>query len=95
MPAKFSKNSTICPCRSRKRKSLWRHARRSALLLPIILTGCQTTTGSVATSGARFCDVARAIYWSRHDTAPTIEQIKEHNAVGLALKCGWKGAKGK
>jgi hypothetical protein len=70
-------------------------------LLPT-LTACQTTTPSDGTEtlqGASFCQAARAIYYSRHDTAPTIAQIKEHNAVGVALKCGWlptkkqKGAK--
>ena len=40
-------------------------------------------------SEASFCDAARAIYYSKRDTAPTIAQIKEHNAVGVALKCGW------
>lgn len=45
------------------------------------------TNGQLA--GADFCQAARAIYYSRHDTPPTIAQIKEHNAVGVALKCGW------
>jgi hypothetical protein len=60
-------------------------------LLPT-LTACQTTTGSDGTDalhGASFCEAARAIYYSKHDTPPTIAQIKEHNAVGMALKCGW------
>jgi hypothetical protein len=60
-------------------------------LLPT-LTACQTTTpldGTDALHGASFCEAARAIYYSKHDTPPTIAQIKEHNAVGMALKCGW------
>jgi hypothetical protein len=57
---------------------------------------CQSTqqtpsygTDLTANGGADFCQAARAIYYSRHDTPPTIAQIKEHNAVGVALKCGW------
>ena len=64
------------------------------------LQACQSTqqTLSLETEGADFCQAARAIYYSRHDTPPTIAQIKEHNAVGVALKCGWlpqTGPKGK
>jgi hypothetical protein len=47
------------------------------------------------TDTVSFCAAARAIYYSKHDTRLTIEQIREHNAVGVALSCGWKGAKGK
>lgn len=55
---------------------------------------CQSTQqtpsyGTELAAGADFCQTARAIYYSRHDTPPTIAQIKEHNAVGVALKCGW------
>lgn len=60
------------------------------LLLPVILPGCQTMTPSSETSSkADFCAAARPIYYSRHDTAPTREQVQEHNAVGVALNCGW------
>lgn len=62
------------------------------------LAACQTTTPSGviegSLEGASFCQAARAIYYSRHDTAPTIAQIREHNAVGVALNCGWIPAKG-
>lgn len=63
----------------------------SVPLLPVVLMGCQSTTQtpSLETSSPSFCQAARAIYYSRHDTKPTIEQIREHNAVGVALKCGW------
>jgi hypothetical protein len=54
-----------------------------------ILTGCQSPIPSAETDGASFCAAARAIYYSRHDTKPTVVQIREHNAVGVALKCGW------
>lgn len=62
----------------------------------LMLAGCQTTTPSagIEPGSATFCQAARAIYYSRHDTAPTIAQIREHNAVGVALKCGWVSAKG-
>ena len=53
------------------------------------LTACQSTTPLDVTDRASFCQAARAIYYSKHDTAPTIAQIREHNAVGVALKCGW------
>jgi len=56
------------------------------------LMGCQTTTRSFETDTG-FCQISRAIYYSRRDTAPTIAQIREHNAVGVALKCGWLPAK--
>lgn len=59
-------------------------------LLLVSLTGCQSTTGTPSLgTDVSFCSTARAIYYSRHDTKPTIQQIKEHNAVGVALKCGW------
>lgn len=64
------------------------------LLSLVTLTACQQTTPSLEIDSG-FCQNARAIYYSRHDTKPTIAQIREHNAVGLALKCGWlpKGTK--
>lgn len=55
--------------------------------LTLPLAGCQTTTGSVATE-ATFCGAAKAIYWSKQDTPPTVAQVREHNAVGKSL-CGW------
>lgn len=64
----------------------------SVLLLPAALMGCQSMneTRSLGTEGSpSFCAAAKAIYYSRHDTKPTIQQIREHNAVGVALKCGW------
>jgi hypothetical protein len=56
---------------------------------PVILTGCQSTIPSAEIDGATFCATARAIYYWRHDTKPTIAQIREPNAVGVALKYGW------
>lgn len=81
----------------RLRKWPSRLGKLCGLLTPLLaLTACQSTspTQISATDGATFCQAARAIYYSRHDTPPTIAQIREHNAVGAALKCGWLGAKG-
>ncbi len=64
-----------------------RRAIPCALALLFILSGCTTMTASGATE-ASFCQVAKPIAWSSRDTDPTIEQVKEHNAVGAAL-CGW------
>lgn len=68
-----------------------RRVRLCALMLPLMMGACQTTTPSsgIEAQSASFCQTAKAIYYSRHDTAPTIAQIREHNAVGVALKCGW------
>lgn len=72
-------------------------ATRCALMLPLtLLASCATTTvGSVTELPAElkqpsFCSVAKGISWSSHDTAQTVWEIKEHNAVGATL-CGWKG----
>jgi hypothetical protein len=52
------------------------------LILPVILSGCQTTTGFAEKNNALlFCQGARPIYWSVKDTPETIKQVKEHNAV--------------
>ena len=99
MLAKCKQNLKPCGSKCGTHRSLSRLVKRSGLL--ILLTGlaaCQTTTPSGVIEGplegASFCQAARAIYYSRHDTAPTIAQIREHNAVGVALKCGWVPAKG-
>ena len=81
--------------KSKMRRLPWRRGKLFGLLLLPTLTACQTTTGSdgIEPASVSFCQAARAIYYSKHDTAPTIAQIKEHNAVGVALKCGWLPAK--
>lgn len=66
---------------------LLRHARVLALMLPLAPSTCATTTGSEGTD-VSFCGAARAILWSKSDTDGTIEQVKEHNAVGKRI-CGW------
>ena len=78
-----------------KLKSQWLPVKLFVLPLLVTLTACQTTTRSLETdSGPSFCSVAKAIWYSRHDTAPTRAQIREHNAVGQALKCGWLKSSG-
>lgn len=59
------------------------------LILPLILQKCASLTNSSASNnGAPFCDLAKPIFWVDGDTNETIEQIKEHNAVGKD-KCHW------
>lgn len=48
-------------------------------LLMLTLTGCMTTTASVVTDSS--CDVFQPILWSQLDTAETVQQVVEHNAV--------------
>lgn len=97
----FKPNLLLCRRRSQPPKKPSRRANDSGwrtymmVLLAMMTGACQSTqqtpfsetNGPLA--GAEFCQAARAIYYSRHDTPPTIAQIKEHNAVGVALKCGW------
>ena len=59
-------------------------------MLSATLQSCATTTASSGPTEAHagFCDVAKPILWSARDSDETIEQVKEHNAIGAAL-CGW------
>lgn len=61
----------------------------------LLLTACQATINSAEIEPkSDFCTIGRPIYFSRlHDTHETIAQVKAHNAVGVALKCGWIPAK--
>jgi hypothetical protein len=75
-------------------------------LLAILTASCSPMTGFGGTDRSAtetstevlghvdFCDAARPIYWSRHDTLGTAKAVKEHNAVGAEL-CNWgtNGAK--
>lgn len=58
-----------------------------AILSPVILTACATTTPSAAPTDKVFCSVAQPIYWSKSDTDKTLAQIREHNAAYVAI-CG-------
>lgn len=94
MQERWNSGLRACLSKSRTLKLPSRPAKPLALLLPLILTACQTTTPSAEINpGVDFCTAARAIYYSKHDTKQTIDQIREHNSVGVALKCGWVGAK--
>jgi hypothetical protein len=63
--------------------------RRFVLILCATPLASCGTTGLPATSDLKFCDGARPIYTSPRDTAGTLEQVHEHNAVGV-VACGWK-----
>lgn len=65
----------------------------SSGLMVMALTGCASQISSagieVRPGSALFCSEAQPITFDRlADTAETIAQIKEHNAVGQKL-CGW------
>lgn len=62
---------------------------RTALLLALglTLTACTVTAGGETKSA--LCDQFRPIRWSQSDTAETVAQVKQSNAVGAAL-CNWK-----
>jgi outer membrane biogenesis lipoprotein LolB len=61
--------------RSTVRKTQFGLATLSALLL----TGCATTTATVATNAAA-CDVWKPVSWSVRDTDQTIREAKVNNA---------------
>lgn len=65
-----------------------RRTKRARLLIgaTLILAGCVTTTGSVATDPTTaICASFRPITWSSRDTDETIKQVKAHNSVYLAI----------
>jgi hypothetical protein len=49
------------------------------IVLPFLLTGCGTMTGSAATN-ASACSVWQPISWSLRDTDRTITEVKVSNA---------------
>lgn len=57
------------------------------LALPLLLSGCGTTTGGGETRAA-LCDQFRPVRWSVSDTDATIAQNQQNNAVGVRV-CGW------
>lgn len=77
--------STLSKTASRLARTL------SVLLLGSLLASCQhTRTGSTVTDTAAQCAAWRGItYSAKRDTAPTVQQIREHNATGRYLGC-WK-----
>lgn len=55
------------------------------LLAILILTGCATTTATGGRTDAVACSAFEPIRWSRRDTDPTIQAVKEHNAAWTAV----------
>ena len=95
MKSSLLRNHTSCEngvshgvARLPKRRSAFQIARLIPCILIALLTQACQTTGSGARNDAPFCSAAKPIYWSAKDTAATIGQVKEHNAVGKAL-CEW------
>ncbi len=60
-------------------------------MLAIPTASCVTTNSPALTKQAitRVTCEFKAIYWSKRDTAQTVAQIKEHNAVGKAVCPSW------
>lgn len=56
-----------------------------AILSPVTLTACATTTVSSAPTDKVACQSFVPVYWSKNDTDKTIAQAKEHNAAWKAL----------
>jgi hypothetical protein len=54
------------------------------IVLPFLLTGCATMTGSAETNGAA-CSVWQSISWSQRDTDRTITEVKVNNARRAAF----------
>ena len=69
-----------------------KHARKlklACLLLGmgVLLSACQTTSGTATTGNKAMKNAFRAItYSSSKDTAPTVRQIRVHNETGRKLK---------
>ena len=55
-------------------------------LAAVLLAGCES--GGAVTANAA-CGIFRPITWAKLDTAPTVKQVREHNAAGVAV-CGWR-----
>lgn len=58
------------------------------LSVMLFLAGCQSQS-QTASAETDFCLIAKPFYWSKDDTAQTIEQAKKINAIGIKL-CNWK-----
>ena len=70
---------------------LTRAARLALFSAIVTLAACQTTptpsAGIRVIAQAPFCAVAEPILYSSRDTPETQRQVREHNAVGVALGC--------
>lgn len=67
------------------------HRKLMLFVMMFVLASCKTLSyeTEVPTSGADFCVVAKPISAKKTDDKFTLEQVSEHNNVGIAL-CGWK-----
>lgn len=72
--------------RSKKRWTLAKLFTVTLLAIPAM--SCRTTVSN-GMNDLSFCQAAKPIYWSGKDTAETIKQVKELNAV-YQSGCGWK-----
>lgn len=62
-----------------------------AILSGTLTTSCVTTSLPAKIDATRTaCRSFEAIYWSKSDTKKTVAQVKEHNAVYVALCRGSK-----
>ena len=70
---------------------LTRAARLALLSALATLAACQAaptpSAGTRVIAQAPFCAVAEPILYSSRDTPETQRQVREHNAVGVALGC--------
>lgn len=83
--------SEFKPSGTRLRPTLSMSARKlvlalSVTLLASLLVGCQTTGTRISVTNEALC-VDPVIRYSRRDTAPTIVQVREHNAYHDRLGC--------
>ena len=63
------------------------------MICALTLASCASLTSSSGAE-ARFCKVAKPIYWAQNDTDETLVQIKAYNDMGKRL-CGWTGREDK
>lgn len=70
----------------------WTSLRRPALALSMMLLasalgGCQTAGTLISVTDNEPLCIDPTIRYSRHDTTPTIVQVREHNAFRQRLGC--------
>jgi hypothetical protein len=59
-----------------------------AAFMLVLLSACARQQAEPAVAVAPYCDVARPIYWSAHDTRTTKEQADRENAKWKRLCAG-------
>lgn len=73
-------------------KSHWQRGKRFVILLPLILGACGSQTlfkGKIKATPAHlsFCDGAEPMHWNSKNSNWQIQEVKEHNQVGVDLHC--------